>query len=244
MHNTTIEKKVLEFYSELTENLNHRFESWEHCYIKFKKTLNKSSLIHEDKDILSLHLAFYLASWGMYRGSSFILQKDYKVFYPVIDLLFDNKDHFHEHKIDHLLASENDDLIKSYINDYFIFDNELSKILNTIRLDVKQNVVSKVSYTLKTKIILGTYGTIPAYDRFFQDGVRDSKELDLIISYSKNGVFKILKYAQNNLATINNIKIEIDKIQKKNNSLNKIQYPVMKIVDMYFWKIGFDIDQK
>lgn len=30
-------------------------------------------------DYLSLQLAFYLASWGMYRGSSFLLQKYYRV---------------------------------------------------------------------------------------------------------------------------------------------------------------------
>ena len=36
-------------------------------------------------DYLSLHLAFYLASWGMYRGSSFLLQKDYKVLVPIVE---------------------------------------------------------------------------------------------------------------------------------------------------------------
>ena len=34
---------------------------------------------------MSLHLAFYLASWGMCRGSSFLLQKDYKVLVPVVE---------------------------------------------------------------------------------------------------------------------------------------------------------------
>lgn len=33
---------------------------------------------------MCLHLAFYLASWGMYRGSSFLLQKDYRVHYDVL----------------------------------------------------------------------------------------------------------------------------------------------------------------
>ncbi len=33
---------------------------------------------------MCLHLAFYLASWGMYRGSSFLLQKDYRVHYDVV----------------------------------------------------------------------------------------------------------------------------------------------------------------
>ena len=35
-------------------------------------------------DYLSLQLAFYLASWGMYRGSSFLIQKDYRVHIPVV----------------------------------------------------------------------------------------------------------------------------------------------------------------
>jgi len=38
-----------------------------------------------DYDYLSLHHAFYLASWGMYRGSSFLLQKDYKVLTPIVE---------------------------------------------------------------------------------------------------------------------------------------------------------------
>ena len=44
-----------------------------------------------DYDYLSLQLAFYLASWGMYRGSSFLLQKDYKVHEAVVKELLDSK---------------------------------------------------------------------------------------------------------------------------------------------------------
>ena len=134
MEHTQIEKKVLEFYSELIENENHRFESWEHCYINFKKTFKKTIITEREKDILSLHLAFYLASWGMYRGSSFILQKDYKVFYSVVDLLIAEKDNFNENKIENLLLNDNNDLIKSYVPEYFSFDKKLSEILNRIRL--------------------------------------------------------------------------------------------------------------
>ena len=42
-------------------------------------------------DYLSLQLAFYLASWGMYRGSSFLLQKDYRVHIPVVREILRNK---------------------------------------------------------------------------------------------------------------------------------------------------------
>jgi hypothetical protein len=31
-----------------------------------------------------LHLSFYLASWGMFRGSSFLLEKSAKFFEPLV----------------------------------------------------------------------------------------------------------------------------------------------------------------
>ncbi|WP_181023629.1 hypothetical protein [Brevibacillus laterosporus] len=45
---------------------------------------HKKKMTDEVLDYLSLLLAFYLASWGMYRGSSFLLQKDYKVHKDIV----------------------------------------------------------------------------------------------------------------------------------------------------------------
>ena len=64
------------FYDDARANENGRSRSWEHCYRVFRDARTDPS---PDYDYLSLHLAFYLASWGMYRGSCFIFQKDYKV---------------------------------------------------------------------------------------------------------------------------------------------------------------------
>ena len=61
---------------------------WEHCYSHFIKARGSKEI---DYDYLSLQLAFYLASWGMYRGSSFLLQKDYKVHIPVVKELLNEK---------------------------------------------------------------------------------------------------------------------------------------------------------
>lgn len=238
-----LKKKVIEFYSELVENENHRFESWEHCYKNFQNAFKQVAITDKEKDILSLHLAFYLASWGMYRGSSFILQKDYKIFYPIVDLLVSEKAYFNESRIEDLLENGNNELFKLYVNEYFEFDSKLNKILNDIRLSVKQNTVSDVSYTLKTKIILGTYGLVPAYDRFFKDGLRQYNDPNLLLSYSHTGIVKMLHFAKNNLNELKQIKRQIANIQKGNNVLNAIDYPYMKIVDMYFWKIGFDLDE-
>ena len=63
-------KSVNIFHDELKADKNGRYRSWEHCYKTFNDARNSTS---PDLDYLSLHLGFYLASWGMYRGSSFLL---------------------------------------------------------------------------------------------------------------------------------------------------------------------------
>lgn len=73
-------RSATNFYHEAKRDENGRYRSWEHCYSNFYHARGKDNA---DLDYLSLQLAFYLASWGMYRGSSFLLQKDYKVHIPV-----------------------------------------------------------------------------------------------------------------------------------------------------------------
>ena len=78
----------MSYYNNLKKDPNGRYRSWEHCYSNFYHAREKDNA---DVDYLSLQLAFYLASWGMYRGSSFLLQKDYRIHIPVIEELLDKK---------------------------------------------------------------------------------------------------------------------------------------------------------
>lgn len=74
-------------FEVISKDKNCRYKSWEHCYIFFKE--NSEQILADDKmlDLASLNLAFYLASWGMYRGSSNLLQKDYKIHAELIQTL-------------------------------------------------------------------------------------------------------------------------------------------------------------
>ncbi|MDE6885895.1 MAG: hypothetical protein K2P17_02485 [Helicobacteraceae bacterium] len=47
-------------------------------YDAFGKAYDSYSKI-KDKDIIALHLGFYLASWRIYHGISQLLKKDYKI---------------------------------------------------------------------------------------------------------------------------------------------------------------------
>lgn len=81
-------KSSTEFYNDLKNDENGRYRSWEYCYALYSKSRNESN---PNVDYLSLSLAFYLASWGMYRGSSFLLQKDYKIHIPVVKEILKSK---------------------------------------------------------------------------------------------------------------------------------------------------------
>lgn len=50
------------FYSDLKQDENGRYRSWEHCYYNF---YNAPGRADANTDYLSIQLAFYLASWGM-----------------------------------------------------------------------------------------------------------------------------------------------------------------------------------
>src|SRR5215472_9314657 len=78
-----IHEKIRAFLDMMGEH--HRYRSWEHCYGYFHK--NTPEAIAADRDRAALHLGFYLASWGMYRGSSFLLQHAYTIHLGVIDQL-------------------------------------------------------------------------------------------------------------------------------------------------------------
>lgn len=217
----SIKTIVMGFYDNIKFDKNHRFKSWEHCYNYF----NGDSI---EIDLACLHLSFYLASWGMYRGSSFLLQKDYKV---------------HENAVREIVKSEYK-VLRGIALQKFTSDSgsetvallfQLIKKLNDIYDKYKPNEENKtdndddrsITDTLITKILLGTLGCIPAYDRFFIIGIRQSD-----LSYStlnRKNFNELLDWCKNN-------KDEIQEISKE------IKYPPMKIVDMYFWSVGEEFD--
>ena len=171
-------------------------------------------------------MAFYLASWGMYRGSSFLLWKDYLIHKEVVAHLLSMK---HLQRVDFTKATKQElekifDLI-AWVKNWY--QNNIESINGEKR---KVNVTD----TLATKIILGSLGCVPAYDRYFIDGIRNKG-----LRYSG------LKPA-NFTSVVNFYKNNQDQFSLANKTIlerNGVDYPPMKLVDMYFWEIGYEIDQ-
>ena len=210
------------FYEDACANENGRSRSWEHCYRVFRDARIDPS---PDCDYLSLHLAFYLASWGMYRGSSFLLQKDYKVLTPIVEKIL-------KPEYDCLFGLACADLreheVQGSLEELYKY---IAKHFRPIRDEVAgREVASSVSPVLVTKILMGTLGCVPAYDRFFQDGVATYKVTTQ--EYSLESVRKLAKfYEEHN-----------DRLEEARHGMRTedLTYPQMKLLDMGFWQIGFE----
>lgn len=216
-----VTEKINKYNEEINTVINARYKSWEHCYKYFKENKDKSfdeSVI----DTLCLHLAFYLASWGMYRGSSFLLQKDYKVHHEaVLEILKEKYKPLWNIKCADILKNDNLDLI-------FMITDELKTIYVKKREDIDKRI--NVSDILITKILMGTFGCVPAYDRFFISGLKEYKVASG--NYNKKSIINLAEYYIEQNETFEKCRKEV--------SPDELDYPQMKLIDMCFWQIGYD----
>ena len=213
---------VSKFYKNSRTDENGRFRSWEHCYYNFYKARPEKN---PNEDYLSLQLAFYLASWGMYRGSSFLLEKDYRVHIPAVNkILCPKYDVLLGADYNVLLDEDNQSLL-------WELSEELEEYYKGIRRQVKgENIKTSVSKTLITKILMGTLGCVPAYDEYFIRGI--VKEKVAKGTYSKESVKALAKFYEKY-----NEKLDAE---RSNWRVEDIEYPQMKLLDMGFWQMGKD----
>lgn len=154
-------------------------------------------------------LGFYLASWGMYRGSS--------------KLLTDYTYTIHKGAIKTLKKCKDLKVCCKKLHDYY--ENQVPKIGATD--------------TLISKIILGTRGELPAFDDYFCKGIKHFKENVLLETekntFSKGKdlaeKYESIQKALKNNPTSPNLN-EFEQIAKEE------KLPVAKIIDMYFWELG------
>ena len=215
--------EAIEAYYHHTETDPHgRYQSWCHCYQVF--TSNRCHKDPQTIDYLALHLGFYLASWGMYR-SSFLLQKDYQVHIPIVEILLDPK-------YDPLLGLSAEGYLDDTVLD--LLDEVSQKIRQAYAAQQPALgcTVNSASDTLVTKILLGTLGCTPAYDRFYVETVKQY--------HISSGTYhrRSLRDGANYYLTYQE---EFEALRTKYSN-SDIQYPPMKLMDMCMWYLSFEKD--
>lgn len=219
--------EVISEYHKLSRiDKHHRFKSWEHCFQFFStnyKSLNDEKIF----DHGCLHLAFYLASWGMLRGGAFLLQKDYRVHEYFLNDVVKNTKYFRHYDHEFQLSMNRDSVVGI---DSLIRETTESYISNISQINGENTIVS-VTDTLASKILLGVYGNVPAYDRYLKDSLK------------LHGISQ--QFNEASLLELNNFyNFYKDEFEKSHQlfSEDETYYTPMKLIDMYFWQVDFLMD--
>jgi len=190
-----------------------RYCSFDYCFNYFQNFYERGKLC----DIASkinlqqscMQLGFYLASWGMLRGSSILLQKSAKIYEPVIYEI--SKTDYAVWQID----------VSTYS------DENINKILNLA--ETISSCLPSSSMTLVTKIILGVFGNVPAFDSYFKNGFGTH-------TFNNKSLSKIKMFYTTNQDIIDKYKIPTTDLLTGLPTSRK--YTCGKVIDMCFFIEG------
>lgn len=209
-----IEKSINQFLEGKDKNKgrkpDERYASFDYCYnyfYSFYKQNKISELANEENLQLScLHLGFYLASWGMLRGSSFLLEKSVRSYKNLIIAISKMDPKLWEIDIDNY-NKENIELLlkcKQQIIDSFGDEN-------------------KPTDTLITKIMLGVFANVPAFDQYVQNSLK-------VRELNEKSLLKLKTFYDENKSIIDSFKICTFDFLTSDDT--EILYTKAKIVDM------------
>lgn len=154
-----------------------------------------------------LQIGFYLASWGMMRGSSFLLEKSVKNYEELI----------------RTISKSDPKLWEIDVDNYN--ENNIKLLLNC-----KNNIIQALGRennptdTLVTKIMLGVFANVPAFDQYFCKGFR-------MHTFNEKSLLRLKTFFDENKSVFDSYKIPtFDFITSQETD---ILYTRAKIMDMY-----------
>jgi hypothetical protein len=174
----------------------------------------------ENLEASCLHLGYYLASWGMLRGSTVLHSKSYRFFIPVIEAIAEE-------------SSEIWDIDVHRYNDHTV--NALLELTERVRTAITAKpsaggLAKSPTNTLVTKVLLGVFGSTPAFDTFFTRGLRlvTGKPARL----NQSTLRAIADFYAANARAIDHERVRT--LDFASDRLTRLRYPRAKVIDMVF----------
>ena len=220
-----IPEKLRAYYEDRGEH--DRDRSWEYCYRYFHHA--NAEAIKADRDHAALQLGFYLASFGMYRGSAFLLQYPYTVHLGVVDCLLEpNFSKLWPEEFEFGASEKDEDLVPLIL--------KACEDVRAVYLPFAKAKGKSVTDTLVTKVVLGTIGCFPALDTYFNAGC---KHRGINVPGRLNSAFirNMLCFCRDNVQEFRNEQARIE-------GRYQMRCPLMKLVDAYFVRIGEELSPR
>jgi hypothetical protein len=132
-----------------------RYTSFDYCFNYFQTHRENGTIAHlASAELLEkscLQLGFYLASWGMYRGSTELLRRSVRALAPAIRVI---------------AAAE----ATIWDADAHAYSQGVSSRIVDYAADLRRSLPGTATDTLVTKVMLGVFGCVPAFDQQFRRG--------------------------------------------------------------------------
>lgn len=206
----------------IDQGVNHpRAQSYDHCYNYFADTPDLRGDIEKSCAVLGI----YLASWGMYRGSSHLLKNtNSSDLEPVVQYI---QQHRHElSAID--LDSYSDENIAVVLDTY-------AGVRAALPLDNHRAI------TLVTKVMAVAFGCIPAFDRNFSRGFARvlSKHAKLPVERLTFESLQLLRaFYLANKDAIDDLHARSRTVAFRDGTATDHRLTKAKIADMYCFELG------
>jgi hypothetical protein len=207
---------------ELERNVEHylrsrnptgRYSSFDYCFNYFQSANEAQELDGLTEggrmEVSCLQLAFYLASWGMLRGSSALLKRSVKHYEPAIRALVTMPAELWN--VDADLCGDRADVV-----------------LGAAR-QLRSAFPDGASDILVTKVMLGVFGCVPAFDTYFKRGFGVS-------SFNRQSLRKVQDFYEQNATEIESHRVAT--LDFATGASTTRRYPRAKIIDMHFFIAG------
>lgn len=191
-----------------------RYSSFDYCnnyFASFRDAGRTAALADPAHLQMScLQLGFYLASWGMFRGRAELLSHSAKRLAPVIDAI---------------VAAP----APMWTVDAGGYDTEGQRLLFDVERSLRHALPGGRSTTLVTKTMLGVFGCVPAYDRFFRTGFG-------VTTFGRKSLAAINEYYLANAKTIDRLRVPT--LDFTTGAETARTYTRAKVIDMAFFIEG------
>lgn len=216
--------KARALLNEFLQDRKHdaRYASFDYCYGYFQSFRRRGRIgeIAEGENLRRscIELGFYLASWGMMRGSSDLLNKSIFFLKPLVQVLAKAPTEIWALDVDRYGERPWEDLFKQ----------ESKRIVAA--LGPLRNGGSQI---LVTKIMLGVYGNVPAFDKYFTAGLG-------VTAFGAKALNRVGAYYQANQEWLSSFRVAVLGFD---GSESDLFYPKAKLIDMIYFMKGLNVSR-
>jgi hypothetical protein len=209
-----------------------RLRAWEFLWDWVQSSNSWSALAsHRRRQQTALHLGLYLAQWGMFRGSSGLLQVNLDFFDAFVLHLFGGKG---------VNPAFWDLTLKDFEGTRR--NEEAERLFAQGVEDLRSFEPNRVTWTstLTSKVLLGVWGQVPAYDRYFHLGWRN-----FAAERAEGDLPRTLKLDAQSLRAIAQTRARHRwNLRGYRTFYGSHPYPPGKVIDMAFYQAGLEQGRK